>query len=227
VAEGIAALEQLDLAQGPAAAPAPLSSSSARPNAPLPASPRPRSRGRKLALLGSPRDVRFLAARVARALKTDIVAATSWNDLTTAAPGTILALPMAVPRGFAWRDLIAIAAGDLIGSRAGQEGGGGQAAGELFAAPEIRPGDIVIHEDHGLAAVTGITELPEEGGDAIVLRFAGDAKRLVPVADAGKLWRYGSDEEAVTLDKLDGSSWEKRAARCWRRLRKPRAGWSR
>ncbi len=80
----------------------------------------------------------------------------------------------------------------------------------MFAAPEIRPGDIVIHEDHGLASVTGLTELPEDGGDAIVLRFAGDARRLVPVADAGKLWRYGSDEESVTLDKLDGSSWEKR-----------------
>jgi transcription-repair coupling factor (superfamily II helicase) len=43
-----------------------------------------------------------------------------------------------------------------------------------------------------------------------VIRYAGDALRLVPVADADRLWRYGGDADAVRLDKLDGSSWEKR-----------------
>ncbi|WP_338503030.1 helicase-related protein [Sphingomonas kaistensis] len=166
--------------------------------------------GKILALLGSPRDVRFLGPRIARGLKTEVVAAESWDDVLAAPPGTALTLPMAVPRGFTRGSVVAIAAGDLIGSRAAHDQSLSAAASELFAAPEIRPGDIVIHEDHGLASVTGLTELPDDGGDAIVLRFAGDARRLVPVADAGKLWRYGSDEESVTLDKLDGSSWEKR-----------------
>jgi transcription-repair coupling factor (superfamily II helicase) len=166
--------------------------------------------GKVLALLGSPRDIRFLGPRVARGLKTEIVAAESWEEVLAAAEGSVLTLPMAVPRGFTRGNVVAIAAGDLIGSRAAHDDSVSASASELFAAPEIRPGDIVIHEDHGLASVTGVTELPDDGGDAIVLRFAGDARRLVPVADAGKLWRYGSDEESVTLDKLDGSSWEKR-----------------
>jgi transcription-repair coupling factor (superfamily II helicase) len=166
--------------------------------------------GQKLALLGSARDLRFLSSRVARALKTDVAVADRWEELMEAAPGSVHALSMAVPRGFARGTLVAIAAGDLIGSRAAQETGSAGTVGELFAAPEIRPGDVVVHEDHGLAVVTGLTELPERGGDAVVLRFAGDARRLVPVADAGRLWRYGSDEESVSLDKLDGSSWEKR-----------------
>lgn len=166
--------------------------------------------GKTLALLGSPRDIRFLCPRIARALKVEMAGAESWNEVLAAKPGSALCLPMAVPRGFSHGQIIAIAAADLIGSRAAHDANVTAAASELFAAPEIRSGDIVIHEDHGLASVTGLTQLPEEGGDAVVLRFAGDARRLVPVADAGKLWRYGSDEESVTLDKLDGSSWEKR-----------------
>ncbi|WP_426266775.1 helicase-related protein [Sphingomonas sp. LHG3443-2] len=166
--------------------------------------------GKVLALLGSPRDLRFLGPRVARALKVEVASAESWHEVMAATPGSVVCLAMAVPRGFARGPVIAIAAGDLIGSRAAHDTSVTTAASELFAAPEIRPGDIVVHEDHGLASVSGLTELPEGGGDAIVLRFAGDARRLVPVADAGKLWRYGSDEESVTLDKLDGSSWEKR-----------------
>jgi transcription-repair coupling factor (superfamily II helicase) len=208
--KAIASLEQLDLTEGHAEAPPRFIEQRAPDRAFVRFAAAALAEGRKLVLLGSPRDIRFLAARLPRSLKTEVVPADTWDQLLAAAPGTFHSLPMAVPRGFARKDLIAIAAGDLIGSRAGQDNGVGASVAEVFAAPEIRPGDIVIHEDHGLASVAGITELPEEGGDAIVLRFAGDARRLVPVADAGKLWRYGSEEDAVTLDKLDGSSWEKR-----------------
>ena len=166
--------------------------------------------GDRLVLLGSARDLRFLCRRVERALKRTVETVASWDEVLAAKPGNLLAIAMAVPRGFAMPGTVAVAAADLIGSRAEQEAGGTGGAVQAFAAPEIRIGDVVVHEDHGLGVVAGLTELPEQGGDAIVLRFAGDARRLVPVAETGKLWRYGSEEEAVTLDKLDGSSWEKR-----------------
>jgi molecular chaperone DnaJ len=56
--------------------------------------------------------------------------------------------------------------------------------------------------------------MPQTGedapGDAIVLTYADNGVRLVPVAEADRLWRYGADADAVTLDRLDGTSWEKR-----------------
>ncbi|GAA4036073.1 DEAD/DEAH box helicase [Sphingomonas rosea] len=165
---------------------------------------------RKLVLLGSPRDLRFLTGRVAKALKLDVSEAQSWTEVAKAKGGELMTLPMAVGRGFTRGDIVAVAAADLIGSRAALDPHGPTSATEVFAAPDIRPGDVVIHEDHGLGVVAGLAELPDNGGDAIVLRHANDARRLVPVSDAGKIWRYGSDENAVTLDKLDGSSWEKR-----------------
>ncbi len=51
------------------------------------------------------------------------------------------------------------------------------------------------------------------------LRYANDAKLLVPVDDIGKIWRYGSDAEAVTLDRLDGDAWLKRRAKAVEEIR--------
>ncbi len=169
--------------------------------------------GGKLLLLGTERDLRFLSRRVAKALRCDPQPAASWREAVAAGAGAVLTLQMPVPRGFRLGDLLAVAAADLLGSRAQREvDTPGPSDAQLFDFGEIRIGDVVVHEDHGIAVVAGLEALPEEAGDAIVLRFAGDNRRLVPVAEADRLWRYGADEDAVALDKLDGSSWEKRRA---------------
>ncbi len=167
--------------------------------------------GRKFVLLGSPRDLRFLLPRANRAFKREVEEVAGWAEVSAAPPASLLALAMAVPRGFARGDIVAVAAADLIGSRAEQEAGGGAASPlPAFAGGDIRIGDVVVDEDHGRAVVAGLAPGPGGSGEAIALRFAGEARRLVPVAEAGRLWRYGSDEEAVTLDRLDGSTWVKR-----------------
>ena len=173
------------------------------------------AKGERLLLLGSERDLRFLARRIRAALGVAPAAAASWAEATRAAPGAILTLAVPVERGFRLGATTAIAAADLLGSRAERGDEAAAADTALFEFGEIRPGDVVVHEDHGIAVAAGIEPLPgseaeQPGGDAIELRFAGDARRLVPVAEADRLWRYGADEEAVTLDKLDGSSWQKR-----------------
>ncbi|WP_205481553.1 helicase-related protein [Sphingomonas arenae] len=167
--------------------------------------------GERLLLLGTPRDLRFLARRVPKGLKAEPRAVDSWAQARGAEPGSLLMLAMPVPRGFRLPGLLAIAAADLLGSRAQRDTDQpGAADAQVFDFGEVRIGDVVVHEDHGIAVVVGLQELPEDAGDAIVLRFAGDNRRLVPVAEASRLWRYGADEDAVTLDRLDGSTWEKR-----------------
>jgi transcription-repair coupling factor (superfamily II helicase) len=166
--------------------------------------------GERLILLGTPRDLRFLTRRIERKLKVAAHEAADWFSAHGAPAGAVVTLPAPVPRGFRFGDTVAVAAADLLGSRAQrehEEGTGGDA--QMFAVAEIRMGDVVVHEDHGIAVVAGLEALPE-AGDALVLRFAGEARRLVPVAEADRIWRYGADEDAVTLDKLDGSTWQKR-----------------
>ena len=169
--------------------------------------------GDRLALLGSERDLRFLTRRVGKALKHEVGAASSWADVTGAKPGTLMALAMPADRGFVRPGVLAVAAADLIGSRAERDDGDhAPAALDLIGDGEIRIGDVIVHEDHGIGVVAGLEMLPEADGDALRLRYAGDTTRLVPVAEADRIWRYGAEEDAVALDRLDGSSWQKRRA---------------
>ncbi|QQN75492.1 helicase-related protein [Croceicoccus sp. YJ47] len=174
-----------------------------------------RKAGDRIVLLGSARDLRFLRRRAARALGK-IGEAQGWTAVLDAEPGAVLALPAAADRGFMRDGIAAVAAADLLGSRADR----GQDAAtpshrEIFDFGEIRVGDVVVHEDHGLAQVAGLRAMEGiEGasGDAIALTYADDNTRLVPVDEADLVWRYGAEADAVTLDRLDGSSWQKRRA---------------
>ena len=167
--------------------------------------------GGKLLLLGTERDLRFVGRRVAKALRIEPRPVANWQEAIEGGPGEVLTLHMPVPRGFRLRNMLAAAGADLLGSRAQRDDAEATAADtQLFDFGEVRVGDVVVHEDHGIAVVAGLETLPDDGGDAVALRFAGDTRRLVPVSEAARLWRYGADEDAFTLDKLDGSSWDKR-----------------
>ena len=164
----------------------------------------------RLLLAGTPRDLRFLAARLARAAKIEMVPVAGWREALASPLGTAMTLSAPLERGFAVDGMIVVAAADLLGGRAGREAGTTGAAGLLPDAGELGVGDVVVHEMFGLGVIEGLETLPDGGGDAIVLRYAKDGRRLVPVAEADRLWRYGADADAVTLDALDGSTWAKR-----------------
>jgi len=167
--------------------------------------------GDRVLLLGTARDLRFLSRRVAKALKAEPLGVRSWSEALGCEASSLLMLEMPLQRGFRYQGVLAIAAADLLGSRAQRDFDrpSGDAA-QIFAVGELRTGDVVVHEEHGICVVAGLEPLAGDAGDAVVLRFAGGARRMVPIAEAGRIWRYGADEDAVTLDKLDGSSWDKK-----------------
>ncbi|MDB5690546.1 MAG: box helicase [Sphingomonas bacterium] len=171
-----------------------------------------RERGDVVVLAGAPRDLRFMARQLEKGVGEAPGTAASWRDVADAPPGALLALAMEIERGWRSEGLAVIAAADVLGSRAGSGGPGATVDPLTGEATAFQLGDAVIHEDHGLGLLRGI-ETVETGGevrDAIRLEYAGGAQRLVPVEEADRLWRYGAGEGAVTLDKLDGSTWQKR-----------------
>ncbi len=105
-------------------------------------------------------------------------------------------------------DLEGVAAPSAAAAADGPPTAGALGLGEM----ELRPGDAVIHIEHGMARLTGIESVAAGGvaEDALVLEFAGEAKLLVPAEDIAKIWRYGGETEAVTLDRLGGAAWPKR-----------------
>ncbi|WP_260596902.1 DEAD/DEAH box helicase [Sphingomonas endolithica] len=173
--------------------------------------------GKSLVLAGGTRDLRFLRGKVAKRLKREIAEIDSWTAAGTLEPGQVATLTMPVSSGFVTERHVLIAAGDLLGSRAVIDDGHAASTVEPFsgAGGDIQVGDVVVHEDHGVAVVGGLEDMPvmdagAEPGEAIVLTFAGEGRRLVPTTGADRIWRYGADGDAVALDKLDGSSWAKR-----------------
>ena len=166
----------------------------------------------------------------AKALKLDHTAAGSWHEVTAHPPGMLLTLPMPIDHGWRTPQYFVLAAADVLGSRAQRDAGPVQVHDPLHSnAGVIHVGEVVIHEDFGVAVVFGLEPLaatiapagngrdqagPDDvsTGEALVLGFADGGRRQVAVADANRIWRYGAEADAVTLDKLDGSSWTKRRA---------------
>ncbi len=170
--------------------------------------------GARLIVAGGARDLRFLTPRLTKSLG-EPVALAAWSEASALAPGKVGTLQMPALSGFRLDDLVLVAAADLLGSRAVQDDAAVPATIDMLGdMTDLGIGDLIVHEDHGIARVVDLEPMPAGGdgpsGDAIVLEHAGGARRLVPVESADRLWRYGADGDAVVLDKLDGSSWLKR-----------------
>ncbi len=114
-------------------------------------------------------------------------------------------------RGFVWRDLGLVLLPDhqVFRRRVPRERRIGGRALQSFA--DLRTGDYVVHEDHGVAKLLGF-ETKEVAGvtrDYLLLGFRGDDKVYVPHEQLGKVSRYiGADAKGPTLSKLGGKAWE-------------------
>ena len=76
---------------------------------------------------------------------------------------------------------------------------------------DLRPGDYVVHEDHGIARFVGIETKTVAGvtRDYLFLEFRGDDSVFVPHDQIGKVSRYiGACGAAPSLDKLGGTHWQ-------------------
>jgi transcription-repair coupling factor (superfamily II helicase) len=81
---------------------------------------------------------------------------------------------------------------------------------------DLHEGDLLVHEDHGLCRFEGLETV--SGAETIRVVFAGDDALLVPLHDAGRLWRHGHDEGDLALDHLSGTAWKKRRGALRRRI---------
>ncbi len=84
--------------------------------------------------------------------------------------------------------------------------------GWLRDLSELRVGDPVVHESHGIGRYRGLVHLDvgEGAGEFLHLEYAEGATLYVPVAQLHVIARYsGADPEAVELHRLGSGQWEK------------------
>jgi transcription-repair coupling factor (superfamily II helicase) len=115
-------------------------------------------------------------------------------------------------RGFVWRDLGIALLPDTQVFRRRTRGRTAPAGRALQSFAELRTGDYVVHEDHGVGKLLGF-ETREVAGitrDYLQLAFRGEDRLYVPHEQIGKVSRYvGVDGKAPALSKLGGNAWQR------------------
>ncbi len=98
-------------------------------------------------------------------------------------------------------------------------GDGRPRRGALRSFTELRTGDIVVHEDHGVARFAGFETRTVAGvtRDYLYLEYQGDDRVFVPTEQLAKISRYvGAGGDHPPLSKLGGSRWEAMKSRARR-----------
>ncbi len=83
--------------------------------------------------------------------------------------------------------------------------------GVLRSFAELRTGDFVVHEDHGIAHFAGFDTKTVAGvtRDYLYLEYAGSDRVFVPVDQLSKISRYvGAGGAHPALSKLGGARWD-------------------
>jgi len=158
----------------------------------------------KVVISGTGKRAEAFCQRAEKASGMSAVAIDNWQAVLEAQPATLLKLPCDLKQGF-------IDADAKIAVLAVPDGGRRKIIPcTLLAEPELRIGDVVVHEEHGIGVLEDLESIVVEGifRDAARLRYRDGGSLLVPMEDFGKLWRYGSEPDAVVLDRLHTDAWQ-------------------
>ena len=94
--------------------------------------------------------------------------------------------------------------------------------GMLRDLSELKIGEPVVHEQHGIGRYQGLISLNVGEGDTefLLLEYEGGDKLYVPVSQLGVIGRYsGAQPEEAPLHKLGSGQWDKAKARAAKQVR--------
>ena len=101
---------------------------------------------------------------------------------------------------------------DVVRSTARREARRSNVEAMLRDLSEVRIGDPVVHEEHGIGRYLGLVTLDLGDGpnEFLHLEYANDAKLYVPVANLHLISRYsGAAPEAAPLHELGSGQWDR------------------
>jgi transcription-repair coupling factor (superfamily II helicase) len=114
-------------------------------------------------------------------------------------------------RGFVWRELGLVLLPDTQVFRKRPPRADARLGRALQSFADLRTGDHVVHEDHGIGRLLGFEtkEVASVTRDYLLLAFRGDDRLYVPHEQIGKVSRYvGADGAVPALSKLGGKAWQ-------------------
>jgi transcription-repair coupling factor (superfamily II helicase) len=87
---------------------------------------------------------------------------------------------------------------------------------------DLKPGDYVVHAEHGVAQYLGLREISqgENQGDYMLLEYANGAKLYVPLTRMDLVQRFrGAGDSKPALDRMGGATWTRTKTRIKAKMR--------
>ncbi len=129
-------------------------------------------------------------------------------------PGAPVICPSTLSRGFVLPNekLALISDSDIFGAGYKKARKTRTAGEKIEAFTDLKEGDYVVHEHHGVGIFRGTVRLQTEGTyrDYILIQYRGSDKLYVPTDQFDRVQKYiGGQEKLPPLNSLGGGDWEK------------------
>ncbi|HDP35877.1 MAG TPA: DEAD/DEAH box helicase, partial [Candidatus Hydrogenedentes bacterium] len=95
-----------------------------------------------------------------------------------------------------------------------------EAGAALTQYGDLRAGNFVVHEVHGIGRYQGLRQFPGRSGDYLAIAYAGGDTIYVPATHLDQLQKYlGGDGAMPKMDRLGGAGWARTRERVKRAVR--------
>ena len=132
--------------------------------------------------------------------------------------GEAAILPLNFNRGFIYPAIrfALIAESDIYGINRQKSRSRARSGEKISAFTDLKVGDYVVHENHGVGQFMGVVRLASDGTyrDFLHIRYQGTDKLYVPTDQLDRVQKYiGSEGEAPKLNRLSGGEWQRQKAK--------------
>ncbi len=127
-------------------------------------------------------------------------------------PGDAVILPMTLSHGFVLGENgpAVVSDADIWGEGYRKSKSRKHTGERISTFTDLKVGDYVVHEDHGVGIYRGTTRIQSEGTwrDYLLIQYNGNDKLYVPVEQLERVQRYiGNPNQSPKLNKLGGGEW--------------------
>ncbi len=129
--------------------------------------------------------------------------------------GEVIICQGEIVKGFVWPDeaLALMTETEIFGARRGRRKRRRPTKpSELLDFDDLKQGELVVHDDHGIGRYDGLVKLEIEGAtsDFLLIAYKDDDKLYLPVDRMNVVQKYrGVDSIVPVLDKMGGKAWER------------------
>lgn len=147
------------------------------------------------------------------------------EDARALEPGRVNILPGTLTHGFIWPEakLVVAADTDIYGAGYRKSKSRRNSGEKIAAFTDLKPGDYVVHEDHGVGIYQGTTQVQNDGTvrDYLLIQYQGTDKLYVPIEQLQRVQRYiGNPSQPPKLNRIGGTDWSRQKSKVKEGLRK-------